>query len=260
MVYEFVHVRDLSNPGQPPYVADMILSLGNNTSRYTSLYAYQNNKPELIAQNERLQETATSSSVTTVVGGLGLMINNGGVLLREEILKNLESKEYTQYSFLGNKTYKLIGGIPQINWKISSEKRQIGSYSCQKAIGNYGGRTYEAWFTTELPFQNGPWKLGGLPGLILEAKDLEREVQFLFKEISRNTDSQETTETFQQFPQLAIPAKAKQLQKLTCTYLQDPVGVLNAVFPDTAVTIINMEDPNNKSLEKIEKYNPLELD
>ncbi|MEO2081070.1 MULTISPECIES: GLPGLI family protein [Leeuwenhoekiella] len=259
VVYEFKHIRNLANP-ESPYVADMVLSLAKNTSRYTTLYVYNNNKPAAAAQQEQLQSTASSSSATTVVGGLGLLVNNGGVFLREETLKDLKEQALTQYTFLGNKTYLLNSKIPKINWKITKDKKELGDYSCQKAVGDYAGRTYEAWFTTDLPFQNGPWKLGGLPGLILEARDLKEEVQFIFKEITRNTDPEETTETFQLYPQLAIPVNAKELRRLELSFMKDPIGVLNAVFPDTQVAIMNMEDPSNRSLDKIEEYNPLELD
>lgn len=56
-------------------------------------------------------------------------------------------------------------------WKILPDKQKIGEYSAQKATTNYLGRQWTAWFTTEVPFQDGPYKFYGLPGLIVKIED-----------------------------------------------------------------------------------------
>ena len=63
-------------------------------------------------------------------------------------------------------------------WEISEEKQEILGYNCQKAVAQYYGREWTVWFTTEIPFSDGPWKLHGLPGLILQAEDAAREFIF----------------------------------------------------------------------------------
>ncbi len=74
--------------------------------------------------------------------------------------------------------------LGSIDWEIhSNERRLFGSIECVKATGEFGGRQYEAWFSYEIPIPSGPFKLGGLPGLILEARSLDDKVRFLFSSI-----------------------------------------------------------------------------
>lgn len=56
-------------------------------------------------------------------------------------------------------------------WKILAEKQKIGEYDTQKATTTYGGREWIAWFSTAIPFQDGPYKFYGLPGLIVKLED-----------------------------------------------------------------------------------------
>ena len=59
----------------------------------------------------------------------------------------------------------------KFNWKIEPGKEKIGAYNTQKATTEYGGRKWTAWFSTDLPFQDGPYKFHGLPGLIVKIED-----------------------------------------------------------------------------------------
>jgi GLPGLI family protein len=68
--------------------------------------------------------------------------------------------------------------IPALNWQITEEKQKVLSYNCLKATTTFRGRSYIAWFTTEIPIPNGPWKFGGLPGLILKLHDTEQNFIF----------------------------------------------------------------------------------
>lgn len=59
----------------------------------------------------------------------------------------------------------------EIVWEIKGKTKKIGEFTAQKAVGKFRGRKYTAWFTEQIPLPYGPWKLFGLPGLILEAND-----------------------------------------------------------------------------------------
>ena len=60
----------------------------------------------------------------------------------------------------------------EIDWQIIEDgAKTILGYECLMATTDYHGRKWTAWFTPEIPLQDGPWKLCGLPGLILEAAE-----------------------------------------------------------------------------------------
>jgi len=70
-----------------------------------------------------------------------------------------------------------------INWTIENKFKKIGKFKTQKAVGEFRGRTYIVWFTEDIPLPYGPWKLFGLPGLILEAEDSEKMFRIKFVSI-----------------------------------------------------------------------------
>ncbi|MDE7147954.1 MAG: GLPGLI family protein [Duncaniella sp.] len=66
------------------------------------------------------------------------------------------------------------------NWKITDEEKKIGEYNCRKATLDRGGRQWAAWFTTDLPHWGAPRTFAGLPGVVLEVADADREVCWMF--------------------------------------------------------------------------------
>ena len=69
----------------------------------------------------------------------------------------------------------------KFNWKIENDKEKIGEYSTQKATTEYGGRKWTAWFSTDIPFQDGPYKFYGLPGLIVKLEDEGKNYSWVLK-------------------------------------------------------------------------------
>lgn len=97
-----------------------------------------------------------------------------------EVYSNYKTKEYmvTYRLFGGKNVYVYKEPFPVIKWELVDEQKKILSYTCQKAIGTFRGRTYEAWFTPKIPIQEGPYKFTGLPGLILEISDFKKDYVF----------------------------------------------------------------------------------
>jgi GLPGLI family protein len=78
--------------------------------------------------------------------------------------------------------------LPKIRWQLKKEFKNLNKIKCQKATGYFRGRTYIAWFAKDIPVPYGPWKLNGLPGLILEAYDSKNEIVWKLKKISLGVD------------------------------------------------------------------------
>lgn len=77
-----------------------------------------------------------------------------------------------------------------ISWKILDEFQVIGEYECQKAKTFYKGRHYEVWFTKQVPLIFGPWKLHGLPGVVVQVEDSENYINIQLEKIDfKSTDT-----------------------------------------------------------------------
>lgn len=86
----------------------------------------------------------------------------------------------------GSGALKYSDTLPSIDWRfIPNTTRNVIGYECQLAECDFGGRHYLAWFTTELPLPYGPYKFGGLPGLILQMQDSEAQFVWTAKGFER---------------------------------------------------------------------------
>ncbi len=73
-----------------------------------------------------------------------------------------------------------------ISWEVTRDIKQILGYNCTKAVGNFRGRTWEVWFAPDISANVFPWKLAGLPGVIVEAKDQENVFLWKMEKIQFN--------------------------------------------------------------------------
>lgn len=80
--------------------------------------------------------------------------------------------------YILDKVFFLKAKSPDIQWNITDSTKKIGKFICTKATAHFHGRDYTAWFTPAIPVPYGPWKLVGLPGLILQAHDRSNNIYF----------------------------------------------------------------------------------
>ncbi|EGV44014.1 GLPGLI family protein [Bizionia argentinensis JUB59] len=110
------------------------------------------------------------------------------------IYKDNQSKYIYSIERIFLKPFLVKDSMNIFNWKINENKKEILGYSCQQATVHYRGRNYTAYFTTEIPFQTGPWKFYGLPGLILEAESDDGVLKLNINKIAINTTTTTTTD------------------------------------------------------------------
>jgi GLPGLI family protein len=136
------------------------LEIGRKYIRFYSLYS------------ERMDSTA-------YLYMSGLKKSNGGSFF----IDWLNANEYGQYedifinypqpgimsvcNTIYKKDYEYSEPTCQFSWTFENGTRTIIGYECHKALTKFSGREWTAWYTLDIPFPYGPWKFGGLPGLIL---------------------------------------------------------------------------------------------
>lgn len=94
------------------------------------------------------------------------------------IIKKKNNNSYQNYEYIGDVNFYKITEKAGQNWKISDSTKTFGSYPVQKAVTEFGGRSWVAWFTQDIPIPYGPYKFNGLPGLIMELYDSKKEYYF----------------------------------------------------------------------------------
>lgn len=118
-----------------------------------------------------------------------MMIGNGESSI---LYKNNKEKRYAKKEDLMGKVFLIQDSLKNTAWKLESDTKFIGQYQCYKATHtkeiekitsmSFNDDTKEpeitketititAWYTLEIPVNNGPGMYWGLPGLILEVND-----------------------------------------------------------------------------------------
>ena len=74
-----------------------------------------------------------------------------------------------------------------IKWTLSDDTLTVGGYLCKTAMCQLHGRKWTVRYAEEIPTTAGPWKLCGLPGLIVEAVSDDGTHRFSLTELQHAT-------------------------------------------------------------------------
>ncbi|MGI4870623.1 MAG: GLPGLI family protein [Janthinobacterium lividum] len=143
-------------------------------------------------------------------------------------------------------------------WVITPATATLSGYACQRATTTLGGRTWEAWFTREVPVSEGPYKFAGLPGLIVQVADTRHYYRFELLSLRPVAAGQQV-----RFPAKTTAITRAAFRQAQADYNRDPIGRRNASASDGSYVTFTPSNPERfrrNFQERLRKRNnPLEL-
>ncbi len=168
-----------------------------------------------------------------------------------ELIKDIRSNKLTNHEGIFMDHYYYEEEIPQFEWNLNDESDEICGQICKKATTTFRGRNWIAWYCPNIQSDNGPWKFGGLPGLILKIEDDKKEHVFEAIQI-RKSDNDFGFHIWS----FKIKTDRKKFNKMMLDYKMD-VGQTIAATPDGPKFADGSPAiPPNRRLF----YNPIEKD
>lgn len=147
------------------------------------------------------------------------------------------------------------------DWKITNESSKIGAYEVQKATTDFAGRKWTAWFSTDLPFQDGPYKFYGLPGLIVKIEDEGKNYSWVLQGNKKLTELVEETYSEKIGKQMGqggskLEVSRAKFDEMYAAYKKDPFASMR---PQLAQMPANFKLPDGTTLSERIKQEEIRL-
>ncbi|MGP1446819.1 MAG: GLPGLI family protein [Candidatus Limimorpha sp.] len=241
VTYEMLQTRDVQKPSEKVYDY-AFLEVGSKISRYHSKY---------LISFDSIYTAALKR------GAQGIPPGNSD-LYPFEIFKNHSEK--TVQVFYRARMKGIFSYEEKLNemiWVMVDEHETIAGFFCKKATCSYRGRKWTAWYTTEIPYSEGPWKFCGLPGLILKVEDSKDEYAFCCINIKRICKPIMVMQSY--FYEKSSKAKVLELEKKSH---DDFYGYMTIFYKSPNIVY---DDGRQMTQEEVNKrfnkpYNPIELE
>ncbi len=173
--YKYMFVADTTDRAHP-YTENRVLFVGKNASAYWSY--------DGIVADDQFKKAWAEAAANSPDGNPRINRKMGASARTQYYQYPNERKLFTKDDLMMN-AYLIESPLPVIDWKISGDTATFGGLFCQAATGHFKGRDYIVWFCPDLPMFTGPWKLNGLPGVIVDAHDTKNEVVFAFDGVEK---------------------------------------------------------------------------
>ena len=236
--YEYRFIPDSANR-EDVKTEIMDLDVSKTGSRFYSETVYKSDSAMKVDLEKQLQATGAINVDTSK---------------RKGDVRYSVSKTYPGYGvFFHNKI--LMDGFKvkedrKISWNILPEKMKIGEWNAQKAETNFGGRKWTAWFTPEIPIQDGPYKFYGLPGMIVKLEDQTLSHRFELKGVSKISEIPVDSDVFKLNE---IEVSRKQYEKLLKDYENDPAKGLKMLNSSGNIILTDKNGNSDKLMREREE-------
>lgn len=182
----------------------------------TRLEIYKDHS-EFLSDITAKKDSATASAIEKNQSQASVTLPDGEY--KNKVYKS--KKHIYTIEYIGIQPFKVIRKI-NLSWKLSNETKKIQGYNCQKATVDFGNRKWEAWFTSEIPIQEGPYIFDNLPGLIIQMNDLDNQHSFLLVENYKTSNSK--TNLFNRPYFIPIELKELQFNRKWNEFRKRPIG------------------------------------
>ncbi len=221
--FKMVHVVDTTQPENPRIYPCMLLT-GSKMSVFDDYYrtmrylGYRGNAVDRV-YNDSYDIQDAEAGITS-----------------DQIFTDFEKQEMITGSYFQKNLYAARVPITKIEWSIEPQTKQILKQECQMAKATFKGRHYTAWFAPAIPINAGPWKLNGLPGIILAASDDRNEISFICTRITMP----EKNAPLIVFSKNATLVSAEKLAKTKKAFEKNPKAGMDMSDPRGTLMVISV--------------------
>lgn len=177
--YKYTYLRDTLKGEKRDDL--LLLQIGHKASKCISYYSAQVDSVWALPDRYEIMRRDINHAFAT---GTDPMHKR----MKTYVYKNYPEGKMTVTDGITLQDYIYEDSLDLQNWEIKDSVKSIMGYQAQMAECSFRGRHWTAWFAEGIPVNNGPWKLGNLPGLIMEAYDDGNQHYFLICGLQKVSD------------------------------------------------------------------------